>query len=185
MFCQTVQHHLLYWACCEFVFFFCSPSFLSAFLHPGLPRMPLFPGSLEVCWVCFHAQGEREEKRGQSRDYECVCMGVRVWECALNVCLCRIRKPGGGTKIYLTCWQSSTFQIHQQGKKKKIETKQKTTHPDISLPQNQHHLPSMEKKPSAGKNTSFFVMTVSSIRFDSDDIGKSEWITWGGFTKPL
>lgn len=85
--------------------------FRSFFSQPGLPRMQ--PGGL-LSLPSWEREGGKEEKRGQSRDYECVCGRESV--SAPNVCLCGKRSTEGGKKIYLTCWQSSIFQIQQQGK---------------------------------------------------------------------
>lgn len=122
-----VQNHALHQVCFVFWDFF-SPFIPSPSSHPGLPRMPFHPGSLEVCWVCLRAprEGGKEEKRGQSRDYECVCACGSECVSALNVCGGK-RRTGGGRRRGST-WPadkaafSPNTQTRQQG-----EIKAKTT----------------------------------------------------------
>lgn len=119
--------------------------------------------SLEVCWVCLHEK-EREGKRRKEDKAEIMSVRVRVvvsvWVHLMFGC------AGKGAlreekKIYLTCWQSSIFQIQQQGKKQ---------HARISAcHKNQHHPPSMENKNNTASGNSSGTV--------SDDIRKSERMT--------
>ena len=162
--CLSVQHHAQHQVCVESA---PPPAFplLSRTLDYPECLTPWQPGGLLSLPSCTQGEWERErgeregereggkeEKRGQSRDYECACVYGSKCASALNVCLCSKRRSGGGKKkkkIYLTCWQSSIFQIQQQEKNER-----KTTHQDISLPQNQQHPPSTENRANTWNNTS-------------------------------
>lgn len=112
-------------------------TFTLAFSHPWLPRMPSLPGSLEVCWVCFHTQGAGGQGETKLRLWVWGC--VFVYMCTR--CLSVQEKENWGREKKST-WPADRAvfsKIHRQEEKKKTRGKnnkpkktEKTTHQHTS-----------------------------------------------------
>lgn len=150
-------------------------TFTLAFSHPWLPRMPLLPGSLEVCWVCFHTQGA--DGRGETK------LRLWVWGCVF-VCLCtrclsvqEKENWGRGKKSTWPADRAVFSKIHQQEEKKtrgknNKSKKQKNNPPAyiLSLPLKPVWHSFVENKPEREYDTNSSVANLFIESGDSNGI---------------